>query len=97
MTRFLLVTLVAASIASGCYHAAINTGVQPGAGRSHTLWKHSWLWGLVPPSTTDASAKCEGQPASNVETQLSFTNQLVTFLTGGIYTPMTVKVTCGQR
>lgn len=32
-----------------------------------------------------------------VETQLSFPNQLVSFLTGGIYTPMTITVTCAQN
>ena len=31
-----------------------------------------------------------------METQLSFANQLVNFLTFGIYTPMDVKVTCAQ-
>jgi hypothetical protein len=29
-----------------------------------------------------------------VETQLSFLNQVIAILTGGIYTPMSIKVTC---
>jgi hypothetical protein len=31
---------------------------------------------------------------AKVETQLSFLNQVVSFITIGIYTPMTIKVTC---
>jgi hypothetical protein len=33
---------------------------------------------------------------SKVETQLSFPNMLVQWLTAGIYTPMSIKVTCAQ-
>jgi hypothetical protein len=34
------------------------------------------------------------QRGAKVETQLSFVNQLVSFLTLGIYTPMQIEVTC---
>lgn len=36
------------------------------------------------------------QRGVQVETQLSFVNQLVGFLTLGIYTPMWIKVTCAS-
>ena len=39
------------------------------------------------------AAKCKSG-VSKVETQLSFVNQLVNFLTGGIFTPMAITVTC---
>jgi hypothetical protein len=52
-----------------------------------------WIFGLVPPKTVSTAAKCPAGPAI-VETQLSFVNQLVSFLTLGIYTPMAIKVTC---
>jgi hypothetical protein len=52
-----------------------------------------WILGLVPPSTVSTAAKCPAGPAK-AETQLSFVNQLVSFLTLGIYTPMAIKVTC---
>ncbi len=34
--------------------------------------------------------------AARVETRLSFTNQLVSFFTLGIYTPMEIVVTCAD-
>ena len=57
------------------------------------MWKHSWIYGLVPPSVVEAQSECENGVA-RVETQQSFLNGLVNVLTGGIYTPMTVIVTC---
>lgn len=82
------------TVASGCYHATVQTGVQPTPG-SDTRWAHSWIYGLVPPSTVNATEECGGAPASSVETQVSFVNGIVGGLTMGIYTPMTIKVTCG--
>jgi hypothetical protein len=40
--------------------------------------------------------RCQNGPAE-VETQHSFVNQLVGFLTLGIYTPMEIKVTCANQ
>ena len=85
-------TLVAAT---GCYHASIETGVAPSAQVIDKQWAHGWIFGLVPPSTTETQQKCP-KGVAKVETQLSFPNQLVNFLTGGIYTPMSIKVTCAQ-
>jgi hypothetical protein len=56
----------------------------------------SWIYGLVPPSTVETAAKCPNGVAK-VETQLSFVNQLVSALTFGIYTPMSIKVTCAAN
>lgn len=47
----------------------------------------------MPPSVVEAQSECENGVA-RVETQQSFLNGLVNVLTGGIYTPMTVIVTC---
>src|SRR2546430_17728830 len=51
--------------------------------------------GLIPPSTVQTASKCPNG-AAKIETQLSFVNQLVAWLTAYIYTPMTIKVTCAQ-
>lgn len=58
-------------------------------------WASGWVLGLVPPKTIEAGDECRSGVAK-VETQLSFANQLVSFLTGGIYTPMHVTVTCAS-
>lgn len=82
-----------ALLGTGCYHATVTTGLQPGTQVVHQPWSHSWVFGLVPPATIEASKKCTSGVAT-VETQLSFLNQLVGGLTFGIYTPMDIKVTC---
>lgn len=76
-----------------CYHATINTGLTPGPQTIENKWASGWIYGLVPPSTVETMQGCPNGVA-RVETQLSFANQLVNFLTLGIYTPMEIVVTC---
>ncbi len=45
------------------------------------------------PSTVEAASECPDGVAI-VETEISFVNQLVGALAGGIYTPMHIRVTC---
>lgn len=78
---------------AGCYHARVETGLTPSAQVIDRSFAASWIHGLVPPSTVAAGQLCSNGVAV-VETQLSFVNQLVGFLTLGIYTPMRIRVTC---
>jgi len=80
----------------GCYHATIETGLAPSPTVISESFASSWIYGLVPPSTIATASKCPDGVAK-VETQLSFVNQLVGFLTLGIYTPMEIKVTCAAK
>lgn len=90
--------LCAASLiaTAGCYHATVETGATPSTEVIEKSFASAWIYGLVPPSTVSTAAKCPNGVAK-VETQLSFVNQVVSFLTLGIYTPMQIKVTCGAR
>jgi putative copper export protein len=89
--------LLAASliILAGCYHATIETGATPSTEVIHQSFASAWIYGLVPPKTVSAEERCRNGVAK-VETQHSFVNQLVGFLTLGIYTPMDIKVTCSS-
>jgi hypothetical protein len=81
---------------SGCYHATVTTGMAPAPAPNAEVSRSmasGWLWGLVPPSITDTAAQCP-RGVSRVETQISVGNRLVSWLTGGIYTPMSVVATC---
>jgi Bor protein len=80
----------------GCYHATVETGATPSTVVIDKAFASSWIYGLVPPSTVSTAAKCPDGVAK-VETQHTFLNQLVGFLTLGIYTPMQIKVTCAAR
>lgn len=80
----------------GCYHATVTTGLTPSNVVLNESFASSWVYGLVPPNTVATESKCPDGVAV-VETQLSFVNQLVGFLTLGIYTPMEIKVTCAAK
>ena len=104
MKRYLTL-LAGAALLGACYHATINippspsTGVaQQGAasGQSTDIWAHSFVYGLVPPSTVDAKAHCPNG-VSKVETQMTFVQGVVAFLTASLYTPMTITVTCAGK
>jgi hypothetical protein len=96
MPRTLRTTALALLLCSaGCYHATVQTGATPSTQTVEKKWASGWIFGLVPPSTTGTGAQCPNGVAK-VETQLSFGNQLVSFLTLGIYTPMDIRATCAQ-
>jgi hypothetical protein len=94
MTRLhLVIATMAAALCTGCYHATVETGAAPSTEVIHQAWASGWVYGLVPPKTVEAESRCSNG-VSRVETQHSFLNELVAFLTLGIYTPMEIKVTC---
>lgn len=82
-------------VLSSCYNAKITTDKQPSGEVIENQWAHSFVYGLVPPSEVEASSKCENGVAK-VETKISFLNGLVRSLTGGLYTPMTITVSCAE-
>jgi len=81
---------------AGCYHATVDTGLPASNDHIHKAFASSWIAGLVPPSTVETASECPNGVA-RVETQQSFVNQLVGFITFGIYTPMQIDVTCAAR
>jgi hypothetical protein len=76
-----------------CYHAIIDTGLQPSAETISQPWAHSFIAGLVPPKVVETAAKCKNGVAK-VSTQHSFLNLVAAFVTFSIYTPMQIDVTC---
>jgi len=81
--------------ALGCYHATVETGLTPSSQTVEKSFASGWLLGLVPPSAVQTASRCPNG-AAKIETQLSFVNQLVAWLTAYIYTPMSIKVTCAE-
>ena len=94
MRRLLLVA--PALLLMGCFHATIQTAAAPSTTVIENQWAHSFVYGLVPPSTVQTQAGCGPKGVAKVETQISFLNGLVSALTFSLYTPMTIKVTCAQ-
>ncbi len=93
-SRVLLVLILVGPVAA-CYHATINTDLQPGSTTIDQEWASSWVFGLVPPKTVETASECTNGVA-RVETEQTFLNGLVGILTFGIYTPIHIKVTCAS-
>jgi hypothetical protein len=85
--------LVITVVLAGCYRATIDTGLRPSGDEIRNDWAHSYIAGLVPPSTVETAARCPDGVAQ-VQTQLSFLNMLANVVTLGIYSPMSVLVRC---
>ena len=94
-TRYTASLMAAATLLGACYHATIETGLTPSTQVLEQSFASSWIYGLVPPKTVETASRCP-EGVAKVETQQSFVNQLVGFLTLGIYTPMHIRVTCAQ-
>ena len=77
---------------SACYHTITTTTLNPGPQHVEP-WAIGFVYGLVP-AKVDAQAMCKGKPIQAVDSQASFLNMVVSWVTGGIVTPMTVTVTC---
>ena len=94
MKRSFRAPLVLALVSSmACYHAVITTGRAESSTVVEQEWAKGWVYGLVPPDVMDVSKQCASGVAK-VETQHSFLNMLVQWLTIGIFAPMDLKVTC---
>ncbi|HEX9580308.1 MAG TPA: Bor family protein [Gemmatimonadales bacterium] len=81
------------AVLAGCYHATIETGRPPSPQVVEKPWAPSFIYGIVPPAVLETASQCPNG-VSKVETLHSFLNGLVAGLTFGIFTPMTLKVTC---
>jgi hypothetical protein len=86
-----IILLVATT--AGCYRATVDTGRTPSGQTVRNDWAHSFVAGLVPPATVQTAQQCPAGVA-RVETQHSILNMLVTSLTFGLYSPMTIMVQC---
>ena len=94
-TKYLFVSVFCVIAIAGCYTATTETGLVPSNMTIKKNWAAGWVYGLVPPKTVETAAQCPHGVAT-VRTQLSFPNQLVGVITLGIYTPMTIQVTCAR-
>lgn len=77
---------------TACYHTITTTNLNPGVVQTNA-WAPAFIYALVP-AKVDAQAMCHGKPIQSVESQASFLNMVVGWITLGIFTPMSVTVTC---
>jgi hypothetical protein len=89
----LAVVLIAGLVSSACYHQVVQTGKPAGSTVIERPWTSTFIFGLVAAAEINTASQCPNGVAT-VETQQSFLNGLVGVLTFGLYTPLTVTVTC---
>ena len=95
MRRSLFAAAALVLLGTGCYHVTVITGAPAAPTTIDKQWQNSFVYGLVPPPEIDARSTCT-QGVSKVETERSFVNGLVSFLTWQIYTPIHATVTCAS-
>lgn len=80
---------------AGCNRVAYINRAKAPTGVSSSTTGHFFLWGLVGEKTVLAYQSCP-QGVSAVNTKFSVGNVVFTVLTGGLYSPRTYIVDCGQ-
>jgi hypothetical protein len=81
-------------VMTGCFEHTYTVGQGAPAGPVvYEEWSNSWLGGLIGEKNLDVSQLCPSGNAT-IHDEQSLLNGLVSFLTGGIYTPTTVEVRC---
>jgi Bor protein len=86
-------TLAATLVVGGCYHATVDTGATPSAQVVERCCQAGFLGGLVSPKPVRTEAACS-HGVARVETSRSFSNVVFTVLTAGLYSPMSMRITC---
>lgn len=95
--RLKMLALAVASVAlSGCYRVTVTTGASPAPTVVEKPFQPSFVFGLVPPPELNVKDQCPNG-VSQVVTEHSFLNGLIAGFTAQLFTPITVKVTCGNR
>ena len=96
MKKMLLATALALLI-TGCAQQTFTVQNKPAAVAPKKPSHHFFVSGIGQKKTVDAAKICGG--AENVvktETQQTFVNGLLGFITLGIYTPLEARVYCSQ-
>ena len=94
MSRKTLVIGAALAVAlSGCSHHIKYSTSKPGGGPVKKETQAFFLWGLVGGSELPLDTMCP-QGVAHIDSKKGFADAILTSLTGGLYSPMSVEVTC---
>lgn len=92
MRRSLLLALLLGIAA--CFHVNYVTSKPAAPSPEYDSWHHDLIYGLAEISDPVDVPKICPNGHARIESQTSFVNGLVEFLTLGIYNPQTVTITC---
>ena len=82
-----------------CIRDSYTTHLHYGAADSsrvttHYRVQHTFFWGFMSPGSTDLTRVCGGNQVVEIQSQVAGLGLLAHWLTGGIWVPMTIKVSC---
>ncbi len=93
----LMILAMALVLSAGCYTTKIVAADEtPARGDVHTEWQHTFFWGLVSPGSVNLSDFCGDRPVARIKSQVGGVGLLAYWFTGGIWTPVQVRVVCAQ-
>jgi hypothetical protein len=97
--RVIPVLLLAAAAWTGCARVVVTSGPQPSESNRDLVdvpMSEAWMLGIVPPREVSVREACP-RGAARIQTEHSPRNVLLSVLTLGVYTPITVTVVCTAR
>jgi hypothetical protein len=98
MRAHLLALGLAAGLAlPGCYTTKLYFADNPGrAGATHKEFQQTFFWGIVSIGRVNLDNQCGPAGVKRVESQIGGWGLLANWITGGIWAPVTVKITCAE-
>ncbi len=94
----MLFSAALAMLITGCAQQTFTVGNKPTAVTpKETITHHFFVSGIGQKKTVDAAKICGGaENVVKIETQQTFVNGLLGFITFGIYTPLEARVYCSK-
>ncbi len=94
----LVVSVLAAFLATGCFREAAFSGLPPGkpSPRVDEAWHHSIFWGLVDISGSYDLVEACPNGWAEVHTRLEAAHGALALVTAGLYYPESVTVVCAS-
>ena len=97
MRRSLCLVFLAAFLASGCYTTKLYWAENDGrSGETYTNVQHTFFWGMISPGRVNLSGYCGDGGIRRVKSQITGWGLIANWFTGGIWTPIRVKITCAK-
>ena len=81
------------NVLTSCFSYTSVVGIGAQGTSQTTKLNHYVVYGLAPIKVSDSKQMANGAENYTIHTEQSFVNGLVSFLTGGLYTPTTTTVT----
>jgi hypothetical protein len=91
--RSAALALVLGGSLSGCFNLKYYSTSLPGPGAVHKVWVHAFVGGIATVGEINLDELCP-TGVYKMKSNLSLIDLVLTVVTGAIYTPMNVTVTC---